>query len=51
MDYNVWYLPADKDTYRLHMVIPMTEAAANATECTEWLVSVEYNGEGRYQQV
>jgi len=39
MDYNVWYLPDGKDTYELHMTVPMTKAAANASECTEWLVN------------
>ena len=40
MDYDIWYLPPNKDTYELHMIIPMTEAAYNVTQCTQWLVGI-----------
>ena len=43
MDYNVWYLPDNTNTYKLHMLVPLTEAAKNATECTPWLVNVAQN--------
>jgi len=40
MDYAIWYLPENGDTYEEHMVVPMTLAFANATKCTPWLVQI-----------
>ena len=38
MDYQVWYLASDSDKFKGYMKIPLTQAAANATACVEWLV-------------
>lgn len=42
MDYNVWYLPHNGDTYELHMTVPMMSAHSNVSLCTEWLVSSSF---------
>lgn len=40
MDYKIWYLPENGDTYQEHMLVPMTQAYTNVTKCTPWLVQM-----------